>query len=356
MLQTIDIKRQHGGDLDTFRERYGCAPLDFSSNVSPLGVPVQIRQAIAEAAEEVDCYPDPYCRALTERIAAAEGVPKEWVLCGAGAADIIFRVVAAIDPGKTLLPVPSFSEYEHALDQVAGKIDFFPSMEGNGFRLGQTFVDRIDDSVDLVMLCEPNNPTGVLDDRQFLHQVLEACEQHDAWLVVDESFLNMTEDPAGSTMVPDLGENRRLLIIRSFTKMYAMAGVRLGYCLCGSAKLLARVQEQGPPWCVSNLAQKAGLAALEADDYKERVRALIVQERPYLYQGLGECGLTVLPGAANSLFFKGGPGLTDALAKKGILIRDCSNYRGLAEGWYRVAVKTHEENEQLLAAMREVCE
>ena len=88
MLQTIDIKRQHGGDLDTFRERYGCAPLDFSSNVSPLGVPVQIRQAIAEAAEEVDCYPDPYCRALTERIAAAEGVPQEWVLCGAGAAEL----------------------------------------------------------------------------------------------------------------------------------------------------------------------------------------------------------------------------------------------------------------------------
>ena len=138
--------------------------------------------------------------------------------------------------------------------------------------------------------------------------------------------------------------------------MYAMAGVRLGYCLCGSAKLLARVQEQGPPWCVSNLAQRAGIAALEADDYKEQVRTLIAQERPYLYQGLRECGLTVLPGAANSLFFKGRPGLTDALAKKGILIRDCSNYRGLAEGWYRVAVKTHEENEQLLAAMREVCE
>ena len=149
MLQTIDIKRQHGGDLDTFRERYGCAPLDFSSNVSPLGVPAQIRQAIAEAAEEVDCYADPYCRALTERIAAAEGVPQEWVLCGAGAADIIFRVAAAINPGKTLLPVPSFSEYEHALDQVTGKIDFFPSMEWNGFRLGQAFVDRIDDSVDL---------------------------------------------------------------------------------------------------------------------------------------------------------------------------------------------------------------
>ena len=356
MLQTTDIKRQHGGDLNTYRERYGCEPLDFSSNVSPLGVPDTIRQAIAEAAAEVDCYPDPYCRALTEKIAEAEGIPQEWVLCGAGAADIIFRVVSAIDPGKTLLPVPSFSEYEHALEQVPGRIDFYPSMEWNNFRIGQTFLDRIDDSVDLVMLCEPNNPTGVLDHRQFIGRILEQCERHNAWLVIDESFLDMTEDPAGSTMVQKLGEDRRLLIIRSFTKMYAMAGVRLGYCLCGSAKLLAKVQEQGPPWCVSNIAQKAGIAALAAEDYKEQVLAMVRQERPYLYNGLGECGLHVLPGAANYLFFKGRPGLADALARKGILIRDCSNSRGLAEGWYRVAVRTHEENEQLLAAMREVCE
>jgi threonine-phosphate decarboxylase len=356
MKTTIDIKRQHGGDLDTFRERYGRAPLDYSSNVSPLGVPEEIKQAIAEAAAEVDRYPDPLCRALTEKIAQEEGVPAEWVLCGAGAADVIFRAVAAINPANTLLPVPSFSEYEHALEQVPGRVDYFPSMEWNGFRLDQTFLDRIDDSVDLVMLCEPNNPTGVLDHKQYLNRVLEACEQHDAWLIVDESFLDMTENAEEMTMTPQLGEDRKLLIIRSFTKMYAMAGVRLGYCLCGSAKLLAGMREQGPPWGVSHIAQKAGLAAFEAGAYKERVLEMVRTEKPYLYEGLRSLGLYVLPGAANYLFFKGPLKLPELLSEKGILIRDCSNYRGLGGGWYRIAVRTHEENEQLLAAMREVCQ
>lgn len=355
-MQTIETRRQHGGDLDSFREQYGREPLDFSSNVSPLGVPEEIKKVIREAAEEVDRYPDPLCRALTEKIAQEEGVPAEWVLCGAGAADVIFRAVAAINPANTLLPVPSFSEYEHALEQVPGRVNYFPSVEWNGFRLGQTFLDRIDDSVDLVMLCEPNNPTGVLDHKQYLNRVLEACERHDAWLIVDESFLDMTEDPQGMTMTPQLGENRKLLIIRSFTKMYAMAGVRLGYCLCGSAKLLAGMREQGPPWGVSQIAQKAGIAAYSAGVYKERVLAMVREEKPYLYEGLRGLCLYVLPGAANYLFFKGPFDLPEKLSEKGILIRDCSNYRGLGYGWYRIAVRTHEENEQLLAAMREVCQ
>lgn len=349
------MNRQHGGDIETYRARYGAEPMDYSSNVSPLGVPDGVAEAIRGAVAKVDRYPDPQCRQLREKIAADEGVLQEQVLPGAGAADLIYRFAAALRPAKTLLPVPSFSEYEHALAAVGGGIEPYLLTEETGFRPGDALLEQIGEETDLVLLCEPNNPTGVLDKKAFLEKVLDRCGKQNAWLFIDESFLDLTAYPEEHTMADMLSPDRKLIILRSFTKMYAMAGVRLGYCLCGVPAMLEKMKEMGPPWSVSNLAQQAGIAALEADDYKERFRRMVAEERPKLAAGLAACGMQVYPGAANYLFFRGPVSLPDDMAARGIMIRDCSNYRGLGPGWYRIAVRTPEENARFLGVLREVC-
>ena len=155
--------------------------------------------------------------------------------------------------------------------------------------------------------------------------------------------------PSSVRQFPDL------VILRAFTKTYAMAGLRLGYALCGSADFAQRLQREGQPWPVSNVAQAAGTAALQETDYVNRLRALISSERMRLIRKLKGFGLHVVPGEANYLlFFCEVRELTEKLRNRGIMIRDCRNYTGLAEGWYRIAIRTEAENDRLLHALQEV--
>ena len=186
-----------------------------------------------------------------------------------------------------------------------------------------------------------------------MRQILAKCESVGALLAVDECFLDFLPDCAGRTMKPDLAAHRNLFILKAFTKLYGMAGVRLGYGLCADEDLLVRMRNAGQPWAVSSLAQAAGLAALKETDYVARVRALIETERPYLLAGLRALGLRVIEGKANYLLFRADASLGERLERLGVVIRSCGNYPGLDDSWYRTAVRTRRENDALLAALRE---
>ena len=144
-----------------------------------------------------------------------------------------------------------------------------------------------------------------------------------------------------------------LIILKAFTKLYGMAGVRLGYCLCADEEVIDNIRAAGPPWNVSGLAQAAGIAALGAAEHVARGLRIVHEERPWLKEQLRGLGIDRIYGEANYLLFHSAPALDGKLRKHGILIRDCSNYTGLGKGWYRIAVRTHEENQQLIDAMRE---
>jgi threonine-phosphate decarboxylase len=348
------MKLIHGGDWAGYRAEYGREPLDFSANVSPLGVPDGIKAAIAGALDTADRYPDPLCRALCGAIAEKEAVPASFCLCGNGAADLIFRFAAAKKPKRALILAPCFAEYETALCTVGCAVEAYPLREENDFHLDEGFLERIVPGVDVVFLCEPNNPTGVTSPRALLDGILARCEAVGAVLALDECFGSFLDDPAAHTMKRELAAHPNLLILKAFTKLYAMAGVRLGYCLCADGSLLDAMRAAGQPWAVSSLAQAAGVAALSEDGYVARVRELIAVERPYLIGALTDLGLRVIAGEANYLLFHSPVPLAQAMREKGILLRDCSNYRGLSSGWYRAAVRTHAENTQLIAAIREV--
>ena len=344
----------HGGDWAGFALAHGRPPLDFSANISPLGVPPGVQAALRDAAAQADRYPDPLCRDLRAALADHEGVPAERILCGNGAADLIFRAVLARRPRRALVTAPTFAEYETALETVGCTVERFVLRAENSFALDSGFPNAITPETDMVFLCEPNNPTGVTTDPALLTRILERCRETGALLVLDECFGDFLDAPEAHTRKGDLEKFPNLLLLKAFTKLYAMAGVRLGYALCADTELLERMRLAGQPWAVSSLAQAAGAAALRETDYVRRVREMTAAERPWLFQQLTTLGLRVIPGEANYLLFQSPRPLTEPLARQGILLRNCGNYVGLDETWYRTAVRTPAENQRLVEALREV--
>ena len=341
---------QHGGDWAGYQWEFGRPALDFSANLSPLGMPPALKKAVRQSLALSEAYPDPLCRALTEALARSEGVPPGWVLCGGGAAELIFRLALSFRPTAALVTAPTFGEYEAALTALSCPVRHYPLQKERGFLLDEGFLEAVRPGM-LVFLCEPNNPTGLLTPRPLVLKVLEQCRRRGAFLVADECFYDFLDDPASHTLRPELGEGG-LLILRSFTKMYAMAGLRLGYCLCADGALLQKMRGAGQPWAVSTPAQAAGLAALQLTDWPARVRRLIKRERAFLSGQLRGRGYQVFGGQANYLlFYSYFAALAEDLKPRGVLIRDCSAYPGLGPGYFRVAVLARRENQALLAAL-----
>lgn len=345
----------HGGDWAGYRAQYGHDALDFSANVSPLGLPQGVANAIAAALPHADRYPDPLCRALRAKLAPHEGIPAESILCGNGAADLIFRLAWAAKPRTALVTAPTFAEYAAALEGAGCVVRRHFLQAEVDFAVTDSILSSITPEVDMVFLCQPNNPTGQLASPALVEQLLHRCEVCGAVLVVDECFLDFL--PEGDALsAKRLLHSPNLVILKAFTKLYGMAGVRLGYCICSDEARLARMQAAGQPWAVSGLAQAAGIAALDETDYVSRVRALIAAQRPLLANGLRALGLLVIEGRANYLLFQAPETLGDALKRKGAVVRSCGNYPGLSACWYRTAVRTETENRQLLQLLGEVLE
>ena len=338
----------HGGDWAGYRAEFGRDPLDFSANVSPLGLPEGVAKAITAALA------DPLCRALLEKLAVAEGVPAEWLLCGNGAADLIFRLALAAKPRTALVTAPTFAEYATALETAGCTVERHFLREENDFAVTKDLLNAVHPGTNMVFLCQPNNPTGQLAEPALVEALLRRCEAVGAVLAVDECFLDFLPEGEGLSAKHLLKNSKKLIILKAFTKLYGMAGVRLGYCLCSDTELLARMRAAGQPWAVSSLAQAAGIAALDETEYVAKVRALIEAQRPVLADGLRALGLRVIEGRANYLLFRAPEALGNALRQKGAVLRSCGNYPGLDGSWYRTAVRTAPENQQLLKTLQEV--
>ena len=346
----------HGGDVAGFEAEYGRPPLDFSANVSPLGLPDPVRRAVAASLDRADQYPDPQCRKLRAAIADADGCAPADVLCGAGAAELIFRLALARRPRRALVTAPAFAEYEAALALTGCETARSLLLPEEAFRLTPRFLEDLDRvRPEVVFLCQPNNPTGQTADPALCRAVLDRCRAAGALLVMDECFTDLLDEGAAASLRTEL-PGGQLLILRAFTKTYAMAGLRLGYCLSADHGLLAHMAAAGQPWSVSVCAQEAGIAALGCGDYVARLRALIAAERPRLAAGLEALGCRVYGSRANFVFFAARPGLAEDLRGRGILIRACSNYAGLDGRYYRAAVRTRPDNEKLLAALGQCLE
>lgn len=336
----------HGGDVYNRQ-----ILLDYSANTNPYGTPQGILDAMCGALSYVHQYPDPYCRKLVQAIADFEELPKEYILCGNGAAELIYAYCEAIKPRRAVEVAPTFSEYAFGLAQVDCQVERYMLHKDRHFQLDENFLGFLETHApEAIFLCTPNNPTGQLIPSALLERILNFCKQRNIRLFLDECFLDLSDD--GNSLKRCLANHPQLFILKAFTKSYGMAGVRLGYCLCADSNLLYRMAKAVQPWNVSLLAQAAGVAALGEGAFLEKTKALIRVERQWLKEQLEQLGFWVAPSSANYLLFWGDEGLHTALLKHGIAIRSCDNYPGLSAGWYRIAVRQHMDNEQLLQTMK----
>lgn len=349
------IYTQHGGDIEGFKKKYNGDFMDFSANLNPLGMPKSIQNAAIDAVNQSENYPDPLCRKLTSDMSSYMNVPSDYLVFGNGAADVLFRLVVLLKPKRALLLAPTFGEYEQALKSIGCHIDFYYLNEQNGFELDENFLGVINSSYDMIFICEPNNPTGVVTPYSLINEIAEKCKKHDILLFIDECFNEFVSEKNKNSLLPKLKDNKNIFILGSFTKMYCMAGIRLGYGLCSNENIVQSIKETGQPWSVSTIAQMSGIAALKETEYVKKSFEYIKTQRKFLKQNLSDMGIKVYKSQANYIFFYcDTPNLWEKLADQGIFIRDCSNYNGLTKGYYRIAVRTEEQNICLINTLKQI--
>ncbi|MCD7835552.1 MAG: aminotransferase class I/II-fold pyridoxal phosphate-dependent enzyme [Lachnospiraceae bacterium] len=359
----------HGGDIYRNKVRY-----DFSVNVNPLGMPTKSIEAAKRAVELSDRYPDYMGEQLCARLSEAEGCRAGDIILGNGAAELIYSLCQSVKPKLAIIPSPAFKEYENAASASGAEVVRVCSNERDGFAfsarklISQIYALRQEDAR-LLFLCNPNNPTGRLLDNEDLRRIAWVCEEKSITLLVDECFLPFCDAEEEHTMKHELECFKHMCVLRAFTKVYAMPGLRLGYLLTADSVLREGIRRQLQPWNTSLPAQMAGLAALEEKDYIMKARRLIAEGREYLSNELSAIGgISVYKSDANFILFsvegrcmcdRAKPSyLYDRLLERGIMIRKCNDFDGLEfsrkRQFYRIAVRSRRENEELIKAVKEV--
>ncbi|GHD92538.1 threonine-phosphate decarboxylase [Pseudocitrobacter faecalis] len=349
----------HGGNIREAAQLLGIEPallVDFSANINPLGMPETLKQALFAQIGVAERYPDVEYQRLHQQLAAHHEVPVEWVLAGNGETESIYTLAQGLEPLRAMLVTPGFAEYRRALAQVGCQISEFSLCEEEGWQLTERLLPALTAELDCLYLCTPNNPTGLYPDASLLAAIMARCRALSITLVVDEAFLDFLPDEPG--LIPLLRNNPHVWVLRSLTKFYAIPGLRLGYLLNSDADAVARLRQRQMPWSINAFAALAGEMVLHDRAYQQATWQWLAKERAALLSRLRDfSALTVWEGRANYLFLRcniPGLDLQQALLTRHVLIRSCANYPGLDGRYYRVAIRSREENARLCQALKEV--
>ena len=346
----------HGGNAIFESGKEGI--IDLSANINPLGMPKGVQEAIVRGIANCERYPDSESRELRNTIAAFETVNPDWIFCGNGASDIIFRLPRALQAKKVLTMAPSFLDYERAALSCGAALLRHALSADKGFTLDETCINAVQkEKPELVFLCNPNNPTGRLTEIKLIEELLSCCLNMRSRVLVDECFLDFSEQADSFTSKRMLARYPNLIVLKAFTKLFALPGIRLGYAICSDRDLIQSLYFHGADWPVSNLAQAAGIAALvDAERFINKTVEYVATERRLIKKELDLLGYKVFESKANYVFLQNPYSfdLRDELDKKGLRIRSCGNFPGLDGSYYRIAVSTKENNTKIVTAISEV--
>ena len=326
------FRRAHGGNTWRYKKI-----IDFSANINPLGTPVQLK----ELSELIEHYPEPDSSSLKKLLAKIHSLRPENITIGNGSIELIYLLPRVLPIKKVMIPIPSFSEYEFA-SLACGFKPVFAKQDI------ETLKKKVTNN-SLVFLCNPNNPTGKLFESSQIEGLLSVCQKKSSYLVIDEAFIDFTLK--ADSFIRRAGHLSNLIVLRSLTKIYALAGLRIGYAVA-SKGMISRLSSCQYPWNVNSFALAAAKKALGDKAYLKKTRTLIKKEKKYLWDNLRLIkGIEVFESEANYFLCKLKTGtaasLKKKLLKKNILIRDCSNFRGLDKTYFRVAVRKRSENKKL---------
>lgn len=348
----------HGGEVLDAVGKTGLGReeiLDFSSSVNPLGTSRKALEAVKGGFGEIAAYPDTNSNELRTAIANHyQGIDKSNVVVGNGSTELMYLFAEAfVKKGDVaVIPAPTFGEYESAV-RKAGEEPKFVRLDRD-FRVDLDSFKKGMAGAKIVFFCNPNNPTSILTPTKQLTEIVESALEQDSLVFLDEDFLEFVENEKALSMIGKIKKYPNLFILRSFTKIYGLTGLRVGYGIA-SKEIIDALLCSKIPWNVNCLAQVAAVAALNDEEHLQRTLKLVKEEKALLLSGLNKIkGFKVYRPDANFFFIDvrqsglTAAQLTEKMLSQGILIRDCSSFRGLDEYYVRVAVKTHSENERLL--------
>jgi len=382
----------HGGNIyKIFREKNIKEILDYSSNINPYGIPESLKKRITENLEILERYPDPDYIELRQKLAHLNKVDMSNIILGNGATEIIFLFMKVINPKKILIAAPTFGEYERAVkamervenSSILGnsdkkkddenscgkqkiKIEYFELKENDDFKLNiHNLKNELEKKYDLLIMCNPNNPTGKFLKLDETEEILKECNKYNTKLFIDEAFIDFLKDGIKESIINTKEDKQNLFVTRAFTKFFAMPGLRLGYGIYFDKKLEKRISEKKEPWSVNNIAEMAGLTVLDDTKYIEETLKWIAEEKTYVYEKLNEInGIKPYKTEVNFITVKIEDNfilkglnvkiLRGKMIEKGILIRDASNFKFLDERFFRLAIKDRENNDRVIKTLKKI--
>ena len=379
----------HGGNIyKVFREKNIKEILDYSSNINPYGIPESLKKRITENLEVLERYPDPDYVELRQKLANLNKVNLSDIVLGNGATEIIFLFMKVINPKKILIVSPTFGEYERAVKatEIPGdtvslscsngdnknvenkkiEIEYFELKESDDFKLNiGNLKNELENKYDLLIICNPNNPTGKFLKLAQTEEILKECNKYDTKLFIDEAFIEFLADGMKESIINTEENKKNLFVTRAFTKFFAIPGLRLGYGMYFDKELEKKISEKKEPWSVNNFAEMAGLTVLDDAEYIEKTLKWIAEEKIYMYEKLNkisgmkvyETEVNFITGKIDEKLFSEGVNvkiLREKMLEQGILIRDASNFKFLDERFFRLAIKDRASNERVIEVMKEI--
>lgn len=349
----------HGSDLEKIEKIYGIKKEDitsFSANVNPLGISYRLKKELASHIDAITSYPDREYTSLRKCIADYVGTDYKNILVGNGSTELISLVIQIKKPSKALIVGPTYSEYEHEVALGGGRSQYFRLKETDDFRLDiEGLKEALTSDIDMLVICNPNNPTSSQIDRKSMRMILDTCKEKGIFVMVDETYVEFSENTSEITSIPLTQYYNNIIILRGISKFFAAPGLRLGYAICGNHELLKEIDSRKNPWTINSLAAIAGEIMFKDTEYINETWELISSERTRICGILEKCpNLKFYKPHANFILLRilkddvTSEDLFDTAIRQGLMIRDCSTFPFLDNKYIRFCFMNPEDNDKLL--------
>lgn len=350
-MVTLDF---HGGNIYRLKREGKEELLDYSSNINPLGIPKSFRDTLTADLSHLVRYPDPEYVELREAIGDYNGIPFKNIVVGNGATEILFLHMRTLKPKTTVIISPTFGEYERALTTVDSNLVFYPLKEENDFRFDLEEFKENCPPCDLVVLCNPNNPTGGFVSLDTINELNEFLKTKGTKLFIDEAFIEFIEGWMDLSAANLKDEN--IFIMRALTKYFALPGIRLGYGISFDLDLLEKMNREKEPWSVNSFAESAGKIILRDNEYIHATDRWISEEKEFFYHELSKIpDIKVYRPNCNFILVKllkdNSKDFREKMIEKGVIVRDASNFRTLDGSFIRLAIKDRENNLKVISTI-----
>ena len=355
----------HGSDLEKISEYYHIPKesiVNYGGNVNPLGLSESVKSELGSHLDIISAYPDREYTSLRRTIGEYCQVSPAHVIVGNGSSELIALLIEQCFPKKTLVLGPTYSEYERELSFSQSSMEYYNLDPERDFQLDmEAFLKTLEKDYDLLILCNPNNPTSSVIDNRDLEKILETCQNHHTFVMIDETYVEFTMDIAAVTAAALVDKYDNFMVLRGVSKFFAAPGLRLGYGISSNKALLKRIKSVQIPWSLNSIGAFAGERMLQDVSYIQKTRELILSERTRMLEELKKiANIRVFDAAGNFILIQiKVAGLTandvfEACIKKGLMIRDCSSFQCLHGEYVRFCILKPADNDRLLDCLKSI--